>query len=260
MSDYQRLRYEVSDGVATVLLNRPEKRNALDEQTISELTEVFAEAAEDEQAKVVLLRGAGPDFCAGLDLSQLERLASDADPIANLAHAGSLGDLFIQMRTLVDKPIIAAVQGNASAGGAGLATACDLVIAAESAKFGYPEVKLGFVPAMVLALLRRIVGEKIAFELAVFGEPINSEQAEALGLVNRIFPDAEFEKGAVDYARELAKRSSSALLLIKRLLYGIDGVSFEQAILRGAEINVLARGTADLRAGVQAFLARKKKS
>jgi methylglutaconyl-CoA hydratase len=260
MSDYQRIRYEVSDGVVTVLLNRPEKRNALDDQTISELAQAFAEAAEEQQATVILLRGAGADFCAGLDLSQLDRLAADGDPIENLAHAGSLGDLFIQMRTLVHLPIIAAVQGTAAAGGAGLATAADLVVAAASARFSYPEIKLGFVPAMVMALLRRVVGEKIAFELAAFGEPIDAEQARDLGLVNRVFPDANFEQAAASYARDLGTRSASALLLIKRLLYGIDGVSFEQAILRGAEINVLARGTPDCREGVQRFLASRKKA
>ena len=257
MSSYQRIRYEVNDRVATVMLNRPEKRNALDDRTLSELTHAFADAADDEQATVILLRGAGADFCAGLDLSQLEQL-SENDTLANLAHAGSLGDLFIQMRTLVDKPIIAAVQGTAAAGGAGLATAADLVIAAESARFSYPEVKLGFVPAMVMALLRRTLGEKRAFELVTRGDRISAAQAQALGLVNHVFPGDAFDTETHAYLHGFASRSASALRLTKRLLYGMDGLSFAEAIARGAEVNVLARATEDCRQGVRDFLSRKR--
>ena len=256
MSDFERIRYDVEGALATVLLNRPEKRNAIDDQTVDELGEAFATADTDEQVRVVLLKGAGKDFCAGADLSQLERIAADADPIANLSHAAALGDLFILMRSIA-KPIVAAVQGNVFAGGAGLATACDIVIAGESARISYPEVRLGFVPAMVLALLRRAVGEKVAFELAALGEPIPAQEAQRLGIINRVVLDDELDSRSDAFARELATRSASALQLIKRLLYGIDGMSFEQAIQRGAEINVLARSTPDLRAGVARFLARR---
>jgi methylglutaconyl-CoA hydratase len=258
MSDYQRIRYDVADGIATVLLNRPEKRNALDNLTLTELDSAFTSAGADAAVRVVLLRGAGKDFCAGIDLAQLEKTAASSDPIENLNDAMMLGELIIRMRAL-PKPIIAVVQGNAFAGGAGLATACDLAIAADTAKLAYTEVKLGFVPAMVMALLRRIVGEKIAFDLAVFGDVISADDAKRLGIFNRVVAEAELDTAAHAYARELAQRSGSALLLIKRLLYGTDGVTFEQAIRRGAEVNVLARATPDCREGVRQFVASKKK-
>jgi methylglutaconyl-CoA hydratase len=254
MTQTSRVLYTVADNVATVTLNRPEKRNALDEQTIAELKECFARTNDEAAARVVLLRGAGKDFCAGADLSELEKVAAGATLEENRADAMKLGELLIQMRGL-RKPVVAAVQGNAFAGGAGLATACDLVVAHEDAKFGYPEVKLGFVPAMVMALLIRSVGEKIAFELTAFGEPISAGEAMRLGLVNHVV-SGNFDKGSRAYALELAKRSGSAVRLVKELMHDIDMLSFEGAIARGADINAAARMTDDCRQGVRKFLER----
>ncbi|HUH12822.1 MAG TPA: enoyl-CoA hydratase/isomerase family protein, partial [Longimicrobiales bacterium] len=221
MGNLTRIAYEVADGVAIVSLNRPRKRNALDGETVSELAGVLQAAEEAHEVRVVLLRGEGPDFCAGADLAELERMAATSDPLENLDDAAALGQLFIRMRRL-RRPIVGAVHGHALAGGAGLATACDMVVAAEDAVFGYPEVHLGFVPAMVMALLRRSVGEKAAFELVALGDRIGAAEAHRLGLVNRLFPAEGFDAAARDYARSLAGRSPSALALIKRLLYGMD--------------------------------------
>ena len=160
------------------------------------------------------------------------------------------------MRRL-DKVIVGAVQGRALAGGAGLATACDVVIAADDAELGYPEVHLGLVPAMVGAMLRRAVGEKAAFELLARGHRIGAAEAHRLGLVSRVVPAGELDRAAGAYAAELASRSASALILVKRLFYGQDGLAFEEAIARGAEVNVLARLTADARAGIGHFLERR---
>lgn len=248
--------YKVTGAVATVMLNRPEKRNALNDQTIADLKKAFADADADEAVRVIVLRGAGADFCAGADLEQLERIAAGATREENERDAMKLGDLLIQMR-YGSKPIIAAVHGNALAGGAGLATACDLIIADEKAVFGYPEVKLGFVPAMVIALLVRIVGESTAFELATLGNTISASEAHRIGLVNRIATD--FDRDVDAYANELASRSASAVQLIKELLYEVDGVPFEQAIERGAEVNAIARETDDCREGVRKFLESKRK-
>lgn len=248
---------DLDDGVLTLTLNRPEKRNALDRGTIRALTAALADAAADGEVRVVLLRGSGSDFCAGADLSAMERMAGESDPIANLADAQALGELLVYMRRH-SKPIIAAVHGHALAGGAGLATACDLVLAREDAVFGYPEVKLGFVPAMVMALLRRSVGEKVAFELVARGERIGAEEAASLRLVNRVIPEPEWDRTVVAYASDLAGHSKSALSLIKRLLYGMDGLSFEESIARGAEVNALARLTPDTREGVRKFLDRSR--
>lgn len=251
---FERIRYETDDaGVATFTLDRPEKRNALDARTVTELREALRQAAADQDARVVAVRGAGPDFCAGADLAELDRMARDGDAMRNLADARALGDLFIEMRRH-PLPIVAVVHGNAIAGGAGLATACDLVLAREDAVFGYPEVRLGFVPAMVMAILRRSVSEKVAFELVERGGRISAAEAERLGLVNRVLDEDGFEDGVREYVAGLAARSASAARLIKRLLYGMDGLSFEEAIGRGAEVNVLARLTDDARAGVRRFL------
>ncbi len=258
MSDFDRILYETADGVARITLNRPDKRNALDDRTVVELKAALERAEEDAGIRVLLLRGAGKDFCAGADLGQLERIAAGAGTIENLEDAAGLGDLFIRMRR-ANKPIVAAVHGHAFAGGAGLATACDLVVARDDAVFGYPEVHLGFVPAMVMALLRRAVGEKIAFELVARGDRIGAADALRLGLVNRVFPAASFDADADEYARELAARSPSAVRLIKRLLYGMDGASFEEAVARGAEVNVLARMTEDTRQGVARFLEQRQR-
>jgi len=252
------LRVETADAVRTLILDRPDRRNALNDDLIVALTGALADAAADGEIRVIVVRAEGPDFCAGADLEALERVAASADPAANLADAQALGALLVVMRRH-PKPIVAAVHGHALAGGAGLATACDLVVAREDAVFGYPEVHLGFVPAMVMALLRRVVGEKVAFELVARGDRIGAEEAAGLGLVNRVIPAAEWDAGVDAYVAELASRSASAVSLIKRLLYGMDAMSFEEAIARGAEVNALARMTPDTRAGVERFLARRER-
>lgn len=248
---------DLDGGVLTLTLNRPGKRNALNDEVVALLTQALLDAETDDAVRVILLRASGSDFCAGADLEAMERMAGDADPIANLGDAQRLGELLVAMRRH-PRPIVAAVHGHALAGGAGLATACDLVLAREDAIFGYPEVRLGFVPAMVMALLRRSVGEKVAFELVARGERIGAGEAASLGLVNRVIPESEWDRGVDGYAAELAERSASAISLIKRLLYGMDGLSFEEAIARGAEVNVLARLTPDAREGIRRFLDRAR--
>lgn len=246
------------DGAAgTITLNRPDKRNALDAVTIDGIRIALAELEREDDVRVVVIRGNGPDFCAGADLAQLERIAAGASAVENLRDAQHLGDLLVRMRR-ASRPIIAAVHGNAIAGGAGLATACDIILARDDATFGYPEVHLGFVPAMVLALLRRTVGEKIAFELAVRGHRFGAEEAHRLGIANHVLPSATFDEDVRAYVQDLAHRSPSAVMLTKRLLYGIDGVPFDDAIARGAEVNALARSTDDCREGVRRFLERRR--
>lgn len=257
MRNLTRLTYDEHEGVGIVGLNRPRKRNALDAAMIHELGGAFTAAEGSDRVRVILLRGEGPDFCAGADLSEMEKIAATADPLENLRDAGELGALLVRMRRL-RKPIVAAVHGHALAGGAGLATACDLVLASDDATFGYPEVRLGFVPAMVMALLRRSLGEKRAFELIATGEPISADRAVALGLANRVFAADGFHDAALEFAVELARRPATGLELGKRLLYGMDGVSFDESIQRGAEINALARLSDETRAGLRRFLEKQK--
>lgn len=245
--------------VGRVTLNRPDKRNALDSATIDGLYAAIAELEGEDDVRVIVLSGEGPDFCAGADLAQLQRIAAGAGAMENLRDAEHLGRLLIRMRRC-SRPIIAAVHGNAIAGGAGLAGACDVVLASEDAHFGYPEVHLGFVPAMVMALLRRAVGEKVAFELVARGDRISAAEAHRVGLVTRVLPAGSFGDDVASYAAELAKRSASAMTLTKRLLYGMDGLPFEEAIARGVEVNALARSTEDCRTGVRKFLDRQRES
>lgn len=253
---YERILYEVTGALAYITLNRPDKRNALDALILDELSRAFAQAGDDEQVKVVVLTGAGQDFCSGLDLTALQKIR-DASILDNLEDATRMVHLFTSMRYL-PKPIVALVRGRALAGGCGLATACDLVLASETAQFGYAEVKIGFVPAIVTALLRRNVSEKRAFELIVGGRIIGAHEAERIGLINHVYADEEFERHAEAFLNALAQNSASAMSLTKRLLYRIDGMTFELAMQTGAEINTIARMTEDLQQGIQRFLERKK--
>jgi methylglutaconyl-CoA hydratase len=247
--------YRVDGAVGRITLNRPEKRNALNDELILALKDALALAAEDELVRVVLITGAGQDFCSGADLAAFERMADDG-VLDHLATARELADLFLAMRHH-PKPIVAAVRGRALAGGCGLATACDIILAAESAQFGYPEVKIGFIPAMVMAILRRSVTEKRAFEMLTTGDSIGAGQAYSIGLINRVFPDEIFDSGVEAYMETLAARSSSAVKLTKNLLYHIDGMTFDAAVEAGVHANALARMTEDARRGIERFAKKK---
>ena len=247
--------YSVDGAIARITLNRPEKRNALDDEMLGALKDSLALAAEEEQVRVVLLTGAGQDFCSGADLAALDRTA-DAGVLDHLATARELADTFLKMRHH-PKPIVAAVRGRAFAGGCGLATACDIILAAESAQFGYPEVKIGFIPAMVMAILRRSVSEKQAFELLTTGDSVGTVYAQSIGLINRVYPDEIFEANVEAYVELLAVRPASAVSLTKSLLYHIDGMTFDAAIEAGARANALARMTVDARLGIKRFTRKK---
>jgi methylglutaconyl-CoA hydratase len=241
-------------GVLTLTLNRPDKRNALSSELIDALRAAAEDADLDPDVRVIMIRGAGRDFCAGLDLAEL--LASvDRSLADNEAAALSLGELFLVLRR-IPKPVIAAVRGNALAGGCGLATACDLVLAAADARLGYPEVQRGFVPAMVLVLLRRLVGEKLAFDLAATGRLLTAGEAREAGLVSRVVSSETFDTEVASVAAALAGGSATALGLTKKLLYDLDGLSVADGIRLGARLNALARSTPELRELVSRFLGR----
>ncbi len=248
------LKVEINNSVATLTLNRPEKRNALNHELISALKSAVKEAGGDPAMRVILIKGAGKDFCSGADLASLRKI-SESDVLENLEDAESLLELFIQIRK-VGIPVIAAVHGRALAGGCGLATACDIVLASKSARFGYPEVKIGFVPAMVTAILRRNLSEKRAFELITRGFDFSSDYAKQIGLINQIFEDDGFEAEVENYLLVYQKVSRSAVMLSKKLLYQMDGLNFESALSIGAEVNAIARLTKDSKQGIDEFLSR----
>ncbi len=244
----------VDAGILTLTLNRPDKRNALSAELIAALAGAVRDAELDAAVRAVLVRGSGRDFCAGADLAEL-LVSADRSPAENEAEALRLGELFLALRAL-PKPVVAAVQGSALAGGCGLATACDLVLAHAGARFGYPEIQRGFVPAMVLTLLRRVVGEKLAFDLVATGRLLSAEEACAAGVASRVLPAETFEAEVASVAAALAGASATALGLTKKLLYELDGLGMAAGIRLGARVNALARSTPEFRELVEKFLRR----
>ena len=246
--------YDASNGIAHITLNRPEKHNALNDELIAGLKDALRRADNDSQMRVVILSGSGTDFCSGADLAALQKISSST-VAENLTDAQSLMELFLLIRT-IKVPVVAAVRGRALAGGCGLATACDMVLAARSSRFGYPEVKVGFVPAMVMAILRRNVSEKIAFELMTTAREISAEQAARFGLVNQVVEDESFESDVTAFAQTFLKTSASAVALTKQLMYRTDAMSFEDALHFGVDANVIARMSRDCQDGIAKFLKR----
>ncbi|MFN2494185.1 MAG: enoyl-CoA hydratase/isomerase family protein, partial [Pyrinomonadaceae bacterium] len=221
---------------------------------IEQLKSSLQKANDDASIKAIIITGAGNDFCSGADLSALQKIA-DSSVSENADDARSLLDLFTLIRA-VTVPVIAAVRGRALAGGCGLASACDLVLASANARFGYPEVKIGFAPAMVTAILRRNVSEKRAFELLTRGLEIDAQTAREFGLVNQIFAEETFATEVDAYAFQFERISRSAVALTKSLLYQIDGLAFPDALAAGADANVIARTTEDCRKGIEGFLGK----
>lgn len=252
MSDV--LRTSLEGNVLTVTLDRPDKRNALSSALVESLHGALERADLDAEARVVVVRGAGSDFCAGADLEEL--LASaDRTLDDNERNALRLGELFIRMRSL-PKPVVAIVQGRALAGGAGLALACDLVVASDDAEIGFPEIRRGFVPAMVMTLLRRAVPEKVAFDLVATGATLRASVAKELGLFSRVVPAAELSRSAAEVVASLAGAPPSAMALTKRLFHELDGTGFAQGIALGARVNAAARATPEFKAAIAGFLTR----
>jgi methylglutaconyl-CoA hydratase len=256
MAHYSTLRTHTDGGVLTLTINRPEKRNALNPAMIEELTHALEEAGNDASCAVIVLTGTGEVFCAGMDLEHLEALnaktpeehRSDSERIAHL------------LRTLYDvpKPTIAAVNGAAVAGGMGLATICDFTLAIPEAKFGYPEVKIGFVPAIVSAFLRAQIGDKRARDLLLTGRPIKAQEALELGLVTRVVPEAELMPEAHALAQSLLQNSPAAMQATKRLLSEHVHQRLDVEIALAIEASVEARETEDFREGVRSFLEKRK--
>jgi methylglutaconyl-CoA hydratase len=243
-----RIRVDVAGAVGRITLARPEKRNVLDSQGVHELVDALMEFEGDDEVRAVLLRADGADFCVGVDLDALAAML-DASPEMHRRDAADVGRIFLTMRGM-QKPIVAAVQGRAFAGGCGLATACDVVLAREDAQFGYPEVRIGFIPAMVMSMLRRSVGEKHAFDLVASGRTINATEAEHIGLISRVLSTSAFESEVERYVLGLASHPTSSMGLTKRLFYRLDLLSFRDGIAEGVTANVEARQTDAFRTGI----------
>jgi methylglutaconyl-CoA hydratase len=252
---YSTLLLETSGEIATITLNRPEKRNAISTQMISELFSVL-EAVEESHARVAILTGAGKAFCAGMDLEMLYSIAQQS-PEENFEDSRRMANTFRRVWSF-SKPLIAAVNGAALAGGCAIATLCDFTLAVPEAKLGYTEVKIGFLPAIVSVFLTRQIGEKRARDLLFTGRIIEATEAREFGLVNEIVPRERLMDRAKELAEVLIAASPSSLMRAKHLLTSTAAASVDADLERAVLENARIRCTPDFREGIASFLEKRK--
>lgn len=251
------IKYETKDKIGYIILNRPEKRNALNSELAEELKTIFKTAEEDTTVKIIVLKAEGKAFCAGADLKYLQGLQKNSFE-ENLTDSKNLAELYKTIYTL-NKVVIAQVEGHVIAGGAGLATVCDFVFAVPEAKYGYTEVAIGFVPAIVSFFLLRKIGETKAKELLLTGELISAEKAKEIGIFNFIEDSKNIEHAVHDFAQKLIKNASdNSLSLTKKLISDIQNLDYDKALNFAAEINAISRQTEDCKKGITAFLNKEK--
>ena len=250
------VQYEVKERVAYITLARAEKRNALNYEVVLELKRAFAKAEDDEACKVVVLRAEGKVFCAGADLEYLQRLQNN-DYHENLVDSTHLMELFRLIYTL-KKIVIAQIHGHAIAGGCGLAAICDFSFTVPEAKFGYTEVKIGFIPAIVKVFLLRKIGEARAKQLLLTGDLISAEEAERYGLINYVVPAAELEEQVFAFAQKLCNENSrQSMEVTKEMIARVQAMGLEEGLQYAAEMNAVARGSEDCQRGIAAFLNKE---
>jgi methylglutaconyl-CoA hydratase len=252
---YNTLQLAQDSGVATLTLSRPDKRNAISYELIDELLAALDEVA-NSGAQVLIITGAGKAFCSGMDLDNLAALTSRSEA-DNVKDSQTMARLF---RSIYEfrRPTIAAVNGAAIAGGCGIATLCDFTIASSEAKFGYTEVRIGFLPAIVSAFLVRQIGEKHARDLLLTGRIIDAEEAYSVGLITEVVAPGELMTCARDLASQLMENSSASLAATKRLLSALAGNELDEQIRLAVEVNARIRTTEDFREGVSSFLEKRK--
>lgn len=249
--------YHTQDRIGYITLNRPEKRNALSHEMVSELKEKFLQAENDKDAKVIVLKANGEAFCAGADLAYLQQLQNFSFE-QNLADSNHLKELFVQIYKL-KKVVIAQVHGHALAGGCGLATICDFVFAAPEAKFGYTEVKIGFIPALVSVFLLKKIGEQKAKYLLLSGDLLLGEELIRFGLANYLVSKDELESKVSSFAKRLIKNNSGqSMALTKRMIADVQSMPLAEALAYAAELNALSRGSEDCKNGIAAFLNKEE--
>lgn len=252
---YKTIQYTEADGVATITLNRSDRRNAISYELIDDLMAALKQAA-GSTAQIIVLTGAGNAFCSGMDLDNLKQLTGRTHE-QNLSDSETMASLF---RALYDfpKPTIAAVNGPAIAGGTGLATLCDFTLASPEAKFGYTEVRIGFVPAIVSSFLIANIGEKRARELLLTGRVFGAEEALKLGLVNEVVAPEQLLLRAYELAKQLMENSPASLQATKKLLSGYTREQLDRQVSQAVQANAAIRKTADFKEGITAFLEKRK--
>jgi len=249
------LKVKADGPVAFITLSRPEKRNAISPQMIDEFFAAL-DLVEAGPSRVAILTGEGPAFCAGMDLDYLAGVAGQSHA-QNLTDARRTASLFRRLWSF-GKPLIAAVNGPAIAGGCGLATLCDFTLAAENATFGYTEVRVGFMPALVSLFLERQVGEKIARDLLLTGRIVDAREAAALGLVKRVVSAEQLIPSARELASSLIAYSPGSLQATKRLMVRSSEAEIDKGIEWAIEESAAIRATTDFREGLAAFLEKRK--
>ena len=253
--DFKTILVSDSGPIRTITLNRPARRNAMTPEMQTELTEAFEDTASSP-ARVVVLTGAGGAFCSGLDLAVLREM-QDASAIDHRAEAERVARLFLALHDL-PMPTIAAVQGPAIAGGCGLALICDFTLAIPNASFGFTEVRIGFVPAIVSAFLALHAGEKISRDLLLTGRIVTADEALRMGLVTSVVPQAELPARVKSLANTLLANSPQSLAATKRLLNERHTAFLDKAILAAIDAYTEARSSSDLSEGLSAFFEKRK--
>jgi methylglutaconyl-CoA hydratase len=250
------VKYSVEQRIATVILSRPAKRNALNNQFVRELDETFAKIDKDKRTKVVIIKAEGDVFCAGADLEYLKRLQQNTFE-ENLEDSTQLKNLFYRIYQS-DKIVIAQMHGHAIAGGAGIITLCDYVFASNQAKIGYTEVKIGFIPAIVTLFLIKKTGEGQAKHLLLNGDLIDAKTAFSLGLVYKVVEANELESSVLNFAKKLVSdNSGESMKMTKQLIHKVQKMNEEEALDYAAKLNAKARESKDCRKGIEAFLDKK---
>ena len=252
---FQSLQLVYDGGVTTITLNRPEKRNAISFQLVEELLRALDEI-EQSSAQIVIITGSAKAFCAGMDLDELKSLLGKTHD-ENVKDSARMAKLFRRLYEF-SRPTIAAVNGAAIAGGTGLATMCDFTLAVPDARFGYTEVRIGFVPAIVSSILVWQVGHKIARDLLLTGRFFDANEGYSLGLVNEVVAPEQLMPRARELASQLMENSPSSLRATKRLINGFLARQLDEQIAAAIEDNARIRTTADFREGISSFLEKRK--
>lgn len=257
MIDLKLVSYEIKERIAYISLNRPDKRNAFNEDLVNELKIAFQDAEKNDLVKIVVLGGKGKAFSAGADLGYIQSLQQNSYE-ENLADSNNLKELYQRIYEF-KKIVIAKVEGHAIAGGAGLATVCDFTFAVPEALFGYTEVKIGFIPAIVMVFLIRKIGEAKAKELLLTGKLVSADEAKALGLINQVVSAETIENTVHSFAMEIAESTSGqSIANTKEMINKLSIMSLDEAFNYAAEMNAKGRENADCKRGIQAFLNKEK--
>lgn len=257
--NYKYIQTEVQDRIGYITLNRPEKRNALNYVVIRELKEAFAWMEQSAEVKVIVLRANGKAFCAGADLDYMVKL-QEYSYNENLLDSAHLMELFKQIYRL-NKIVIAQIEGHALAGGCGLATLADFSFSVPEAKFGYTEVKIGFLPAIVMVFLLRKIGEGKAKELLLTGDLISAHKAHSIGLINDVLPGDSIAEEVKSFALRLCKENSyTSMEVTKKMIADVQNMSLDEGLQFAARMNAHSRGTEDCKAGIRNFLNKTPQS